>query len=989
MGRNVDAWSPVPTGDALAVSWERYQLVADNSSDVVFQTNTDGFIEWIQPTVTGLLGWSPEELRGVSARSLVHPEDLVVVNQLGVSVYEGTQPDEISCRLRTHSGTYRQCGVRARAVRDSVGKVIAAVIALRDANEKSAILRALTTLSLGNGLLVRAQTENELLELMCQTVVQAGQYMFAWYGRKMDVEARSVLPIAHAGNLADYLDAITVSWGDNRLGRGPMGRAVRTGTTQVQNEFLSDPDFSPWRDATTKFGFKCAIALPVFVNERVDGALMVYAGEPGSFNPLAQALLEDLVTDLGLGLQRLRDAKELELARKESEAQRTRLQATLNSMLDPFAVMEGVRNDAGELIDLRFQEANDAAANYAQTTREELIGSQILSYYPGMIARGPMALYFQAIETGKPVILDDYPYDNEMFDDQRRYDIRAVSTGNAIALTWRDVTDRYKASQLIAEAERRYRLLAENSSDIVWQIGDDDAITWVSESMTPLLGWTTQELIGRHSIELIHPDERERAIANRNRVRLGDIVNDRFRLRASDGSSRWMSLHERAVVTEDATSIVASLRDISEEVDTRAELDHAVRHDRLTGLATRQVSTVRLQSSIDRLVRADELLGVLSIGVDGMTTVNEAISHAAGDSVLAAVAARLVAAVGDENVVGRGSGSDFIVWIADLRTGADAGAVANAIRQAVRGLVTVAGHAVTPTVSIGIATAGRGALAEEVLRDAGLAMRQAKVMGRDRCEFIDPQLAAEAGRRLSLEVAIRADLAAGAFVAWFQPVVRFADAEVTGYEALVRWRGAGGKVVEPAVFLPVAERSALIEDIDMAVLLSALTVLSTLSAPTTMAVNVSSASLVRPGYARRVAAVIDAIGVNPNQLTLEVTETTLLGSLFRVREEMAELAERGVRWYVDDFGTGYSSISHVRDLPIAGLKLDRSFTVGIGVGDPTSIRLAQALAGLAHGLELDTVAEGVETERQATVLASQGWVHGQGWLYGQARPLPV
>jgi PAS domain S-box-containing protein len=290
-------------------------------------------------------------------------------------------------------------------------------------------------------------------------------------------------------------------------------------------------------------------------------------------------------------------------------------------------------------------------------------------------------------------------------------------------------------------------------------------------------------------------------------------------------------------------------------------------------------------------------------------------------------------------------------------------------------------------LSIGIATARAGALPDELLRDASLAMRQAKGRGRNGYALLDDALATEAHTVLLFAAEIQRGLVMGEFAAWFMPIVAFDSGQVTGDEALARWVRPDGIEVGPAEFLPCAECLGLIARIDLLVLRQALSALSRLPPRLTMAVNVSAATLALPDYPQLVSEALRAAGVAPERLHLEVTETALLTVTDRIGQQIQQLASRGVRWYVDDFGTSYSSISHLRDLPIAGLKLDRSFTCAMRAKDTKSLRLAQALVGVAEGLELDTVAEGVETIEEARLLTSQGWLHGQGWLYGKAAPL--
>jgi EAL domain-containing protein (putative c-di-GMP-specific phosphodiesterase class I) len=208
-------------------------------------------------------------------------------------------------------------------------------------------------------------------------------------------------------------------------------------------------------------------------------------------------------------------------------------------------------------------------------------------------------------------------------------------------------------------------------------------------------------------------------------------------------------------------------------------------------------------------------------------------------------------------------------------------------------------------------------------------------------------------------------------------------------EVLARWRTPDGRLLLPTEFLPRVDEASLWTDLDQAVLTAALQAGAALPIGVGIGVNLSAASLSRPDLADWLLGELDAAGVDPGRLHLELTETSVLHVDARVTAAMQEVADSGVRWWVDDFGTGYSSISHLRDLPITGMKLDRSFTAGITDRSTRNARLALGLAGLAAGLGLDTVAEGVETRQQAQLLAEQGWQMGQGWLFGAAAALPA
>jgi hypothetical protein len=271
----------------------------------------------VSDNVTVLLGYDPVELQGVVAPSLVHPDDVAEVHRLRAEVYAGASHDDIPCRFKTSTGTYRECLVRARPLIDARRTIVGSVIAVRT-HEKASVLRALTTLSRGNAVLVRATDERTLLQEMCQTVVDAGAYSFAWYGRPEHDAGKTVTPVAFAGAGGDYLEQMSISWGDGPLGDGPTGWALRGGDPQITSDFATETSSDPWIEAARAHGFRCSISLPVRIDGHIDGALMVYASEPDTFDHLAEALFDDLAADLGYGLARLRDSARLEEALSSS-----------------------------------------------------------------------------------------------------------------------------------------------------------------------------------------------------------------------------------------------------------------------------------------------------------------------------------------------------------------------------------------------------------------------------------------------------------------------------------------------------------------------------------------------------------------------------------------------------------------------------------------------------------------------------------------------
>lgn len=304
-------WPQAADGDDAL----RARVLLGAISEIVIETDVSGIIRWISPSCTLTLGWTPAQLVGTDAGELVHPDDLTALveyrNALTL-VSGGLRAPEI--RFQTLEGEYRWTWLETRPVRTDDGTIVALVSTLRDAQEEVMLRRALVTLSAGTRIMVRAVDETELLSSMCQTAVDAGGYALSWYGRKVHDAECSVEPVGCSRQHADYVAAITTTWADEPLGRGPTGTAIRTGTTQLLARTGRSLDFVPWRGAAAERGFRSSIAIPVVVDGEIDGALMVYALEEDAFDDRSVATFEDLAEELGYGIHRLRDGRRLEQA---------------------------------------------------------------------------------------------------------------------------------------------------------------------------------------------------------------------------------------------------------------------------------------------------------------------------------------------------------------------------------------------------------------------------------------------------------------------------------------------------------------------------------------------------------------------------------------------------------------------------------------------------------------------------------------------------
>ena len=683
----------------------------------------------------------------------------------------------------------------------------------------------------------------------------------------------------------------------------------------------------------------------------------------------------------------LHDVDELVRLRQASEEEAARTHAFLGAMLDPFALFEGVRDDDGNLIDLLYVDCNDAAWQYNQLTRDQMIGHRLLDLFPGQATDGPLSLYFEVIETGEPRVLDDYAYPHEIIGHERRYDIRAVRAGaNLLALTWRDVTDRFRDRQELAASERMYRLATEDITDAVIQSDDSMVIQWVSPSFEELTGFSAAEVIGQNGLFFaVDPDVEAIGSALRRIDDGGSVVELRLQIRLKAGGARWASVRVRRYEDESGqrNGYVAVLRDIEDETRVRRELEHRTRHDMLTGLPNRALFVEGLENR-GRHEGSWQGVSVLFIGIDRLSRINEALTYAAGDLVIQTIAARLQGVLDASDYLSRVGGDGFAVILTDLPDAAAATSAAERILASGREPIEIDGHTIVPTLSIGIAHGERQDSADDLLSRAALAMREAKTQGRDRWAVAGRGVTEELRRSLDTHALLKQAVETEVIESWFQPVVQLPQERVIGYEILARWPGGD----DPGVFVPLAEEIGLAPALDRLMLGRALEHLPVLS-PRHLAVNLSMRTLSSPVDIRWLTGTLADHRQLLHQLHLEITETALASLDAEAISAMEAIRDLGARWFVDDFGTGYSSISSLRDLPVDGLKLDRSFTEGVAAGDARSIQVAQGLAGLAHGLGLETVAEGVEDLATARLLAAQGWQSAQGFLYGKATPSPV
>ncbi|MGH8482338.1 MAG: putative bifunctional diguanylate cyclase/phosphodiesterase, partial [Nevskiaceae bacterium] len=427
---------------------------------------------------------------------------------------------------------------------------------------------------------------------------------------------------------------------------------------------------------------------------------------------------------------------------------------------------------------------------------------------------------------------------------------------------------------------------------------------------------------------------------------------------------------------------------IAERERVERQLVHETLHDSLTGLPNRSFLLDSLARSLARLRRdAAHRFAVLFLDIDRFKVVNDSMGHLVGDEMLKEAARRLAACVRSPDIVARLGGDEFALLLEDIRAPDDAYHVAQRVLSALREPMRIAGRDLFPSASVGIALSHeRYRSAEELLRDADVAMYRAKAKGRQRFEVFDEKLHQEALRLLDLESDLRRAVLREEFEPWFQPIVRLADGHAVGCEALLRWHHAGRGLLLPADFLGVAEDSGAAEQIDWQIFERTCRALpKLLAADQYVTLNVSARHFRSPDLARRVLALLGSHGVAPRCVRLEITEGALFENPDQARTTLEALRDAGVLAALDDFGTGFSSLSYLHRFPLHALKIDRSFIAALTPGS-SSAAVVRAVMALATTLGLEVIAEGIETPEQRRQLIELGCVYGQGFLFAPPRP---
>ena len=537
----------------------------------------------------------------------------------------------------------------------------------------------------------------------------------------------------------------------------------------------------------------------------------------------------------------------------------------------------------------------------------------------------------------------------------------------------------------VGHADARMRALIDSSLDLVMIVDAQGGVRYHSPGMSHMLGFESDAPAGTPVTHLLHPDDVSLMEESFRRIRTDGAVKPiECRWRHADGSERWLeTVFNNLLGDPKVNGIVLNSRDITERQRLSEGLRRRAFHDPLTGLANR----ARFEERLER-ASGDSDTAVLFIDLDNFKTVNDSLGHGAGDHFLSEVARRLSTCVRMGDMVARMGGDEFAVLISGVDAQIRAPRIAERILRELAAPIELERRAITPSASIGIACGDSAQNAQDILRDADLALYEAKRSGKGRAQLYRPMMHAAALEQLELETDMRMAIERNEFELFYQPLFGLTNGSLVGYEALMRWHHPTRGLLGPGVFIDLAEQTGMIVPLTrwaLSVATNQLAIWQRHSEePLEVGVNLSLVNLKDYEILNDVSAALEASEIDPSSLVLEITESTVMREHDMGREILHELKKLGVRLALDDFGTGYSSLSRLSELPFDSLKIPRPFIERI-THDDQDFALTQGIVDLGHHLELSIVAEGIETPRQLASVRAIGCELAQGFLF--AKPM--
>ncbi|MEO1146772.1 MAG: PAS domain S-box protein [Cyanobacteria bacterium J06638_22] len=1017
---------------AVRDSEARYRLLADNSNDVIACHSPEGIFRYVSPACLALLGYTPDELQGRSLFDLIHPDDTATVQRIHKVITRTEQFDitPYSYRVRHKLGHYLWMETCSRAVKGTDFEDVEEIIAVsRDVTERYRASELLTGQKRLLEMIARDYPLQDTLEELLRTI-QAQKPESLPSILMVNAEETQVqrgISLALPKTYMDSLQGLVIG---PRV--GTCGTAMHFGKIVITSDIQVDPLWEGFRELALPYGLRSCWSMPIISSQgRILGSFATYHREPQSPTSHEIQLLEIARQIAAIAIEQELASEALQQAEARyrgifENAVEGIFQSTVdgrytivNPMLASIYGYDSPDDLMQSLTDIS-QQVYVSAQRRLEFTQEMTTQGMVQGFESQVYRKDGSIIWIS--ECARALLNEDgeiVGYEGTVEDITLRKQVEAeLLKRDALLLGVASATHELlteavfdKAIQNVlqilgqaARADRTY-IYQNHPHSSTGAVAMSIRHEWTDLDIAPTLfcdhwhdlpyyqaglGRWYEAFQGGRSFSgisrLMSPAEQ--AILGRDQIRSIIMVpiqidQELWGYIGFDDchTEREWTASEESMLVAIAASIGAALR----RQRTDAQMRYQAFHDALTGLPNRNLYDHRLSLTLAQARREKETVGVMFLDLDRFKTINDTLGHAVGDQLLKLITQRLIPCLREEDTMARWGGDEFTLLLPALKSPENAAKIAQCIAQALKPAFRLNGHDLHITCSLGIAIYPQdGSDPDTLLKNADVALYRAKEQGRNNYQFYTSALNSRASERLTLDHSLHKALERDELVLYYQPQCDLSTGKIQQIEALIRWQHPRLGLLSPHMFIPLAEENGLIRPIGDWVLETACRQLQKWHqmglSDLKLAVNLSATQFQQLDLVESIAHCLNTLDLDPQLLELEITETTFMKDMEFTQRLLHLLREMGICIALDDFGTGYSSMNYLRELPLNTLKIDRSFVSDISTCSRAAAIIATIIT-LGHGLGLNVVAEGVETQEQQEQLRSLNCSSMQGFLF--------